>query len=283
MKHWFKKTFRVLKYIVDDFFENDCANRAASLAYTVLLSLVPVVMVSFWILSLFPAFSGIGLELQKFIVGNFVAHSAEMVSEQIEHFLDQTRELSWSNLIALVVVSVLMIYDITTAFNSIWHVKARRHLVLSFSFYSLILLMAPIVLGVFMVVSAHLAALPFIENMAFLGKTFFSVLPFLVAFVGFTLANWALPSCAVPFRFAVLAGLITTILFEIVKYCFGLYMSYFPTYRLIYGALAAIPIFLLWIYTCWVIVLLGALVCRIMSQGIPDSVINPPVESAGPH
>ena len=108
------------------FFANDCANRAASLAYTTLLSLVPIVMLSFWILSLFPAFAGTGQVLQQFVVNNFVAHSAQIISEQLSHFLEQIKVLSWSSLVALAVVSILMIYDMVSAFNSIWHVELRR-------------------------------------------------------------------------------------------------------------------------------------------------------------
>ena len=276
MKKFFKKIFRIFMYIINSFFENDCANRAASLAYTTLLSLVPVLLVSFWILSLFPAFSGMGLELQHFVVQNFVAHSAQVISEQLEHFIEQTKKLSWSNLIALASVSVLLIYDMVGAFNSIWRVKIRGHFVLSLGFYSLILAMAPILLGVFMLLSSHITSLPIFADVTFLAKPFIKILPYIVAFAGFTLANWALPSCPVPFRYAVLGGLITMILFEVVKYFFGLYMSFFPTYRLIYGALAIIPIFLLWIYTCWVTILLGALICQIMTRGIPANVLHPP-------
>lgn len=271
-----KKILRILIYIYNCFFENDCANRAASLAYTTLLSLVPVVMLSFWVLSLFPMFSGAGPTLQQFVLTNFVAHSAQIISEQLNHFLDQTRVLSWSNLMALAIVSILMIYDMVGAFNSIWKVKMKRNFVLSFSFYSLVLLLAPILFGVFVVFSSYVATLPFIADIQFLERPLFSLLPYLVAFLIFTFFNWVLPSCTVPFRPAVIAGLITTILFEIVKYLFSLYMSYFPTYRLIYGALATIPIFLLWIYTSWVIILLGALICQIMTRGIPQQVIDSP-------
>ena len=123
-----------------------------------------------------------------------------------------------------------------------------------------------------MLVSSYLATLPFLADIAFLEKPFVYLLPYLVAFLIFTFFNWALPSCKVPLRNAAWAGLFTTILFEVIKYLFSLYMSYFPTYRLIYGALATIPIFLLWIYTSWVIILLGALVCQIITQGVPAEV-----------
>lgn len=264
------KVIRTLVYIYDRFFENDCANRAASLSYSTLLSLVPLVIVGFWILSLFPAFAGTGSAMQQFVFQNFVAHSAEVISDQLSHFLEQTRKLSWSNLLALALISVLLIYDMASAFNSIWKIKIREHFALSFVFYALVLLLAPIFFGLTMVVGAYLIHLPLFEEVTYLEKPLFHLFPYLVAFFVFTLFNWVLPTGQVPLRYALIAGFITMILFEIVKYLFGLYMSYFPTYRLIYGALSSIPIFLLWIYTSWVIILLGAVICHTLTRGIPS-------------
>ena len=266
----FRKPLNIIIYIYKSFFANDCANRAASMAYTTLLSLVPMLMLSFWILSLFPAFTGTGQEFKQFIVKNFVAHSAQLVSDQLNQFIQQVKVLSWSSLLALAIVAILMIYDMVSAFNSIWHVQAKRHFVLSFSFYSLVLVLTPILFGIFMVGSSYLATLPFIAQIAFLEKPVLYILPYLAALLIFTFFNWALPTCPVPFRSALIAGFITTLLFEISKYCFGLYMSLFPTYRLIYGALATIPIFLLWIYISWVILLLGAVICQAITKGIPS-------------
>lgn len=87
------------------------------------------------------------------------------------------------------------------------------------------------------------------------------LLPYFAAGLVFTLFNWLLPSCRVKLRYALVGGIMTAVLFEGVKVVFSLYFRYFPTYRLIYGAFAAIPIFLIWIYVSWIIILLGALVC----------------------
>ena len=264
----FRKSLQVLTHIYKSFFANDCANRAASMAYTTLLSLVPMLMLSFWILSLFPAFSGTGQDFKQFIVKNFVAHSAQMMADQLDHFIQQVKVLSWSSLVALAIVAVLMIYDMVSAFNSIWHVKEKRGFLASLFSYTLFLILAPIGFGIFMVGSSYLATLSFVTHVQFLEKPLLYILPYLSALVIFTFFNWALPSCKVPLRNALIAGFITTVLFEGTKYLFGLYMSLFPTYRLIYGALATIPIFLLWIYICWVILLLGAVICQTLTKGI---------------
>lgn len=265
---------RTIRYLYDRFFEDDCANRAASLAYTTLLSLVPIGLVSFWILSIFPHFSSAGKEIQNFIFDNFIAHSAKIISDQLSIFLEKVSVLSWTNLLALIIFSILMIYDMVSAFNNIWRLRVRRNIALSFSFYSLVLLIVPIIFGLLLVISSYLSKVPLIIDLGkitFLEKPFFILLPYLAAFIVFTVFNWTLPSCHVPFRNAVLAGIFTMILFEAVKYFFGVYLRLFPTYQVIYGALAAIPIFLIWIYMSWVIILLGALVCQVLTQGIPEN------------
>ncbi len=269
LSKFFNQFIRTLAYIYESFFENDCANRAASLSYSTLLSLVPLVIVGFWILSLFPAFAGTGAVMQQFVFQNFVAHSAVVISDQLSHFLDQTRKLSWTNLLALALISVLLIYDMASAFNNIWKIKIREHFALSFVFYSFVLILSPIFFGLTMLIGTYLVHLPFFERVFYIEKPVFLAFPYLVVFFVFTLFNWVLPTGQVPLRYAIIAGFITMVLFEIVKFLFGLYMSYFPTYRLIYGALSSIPIFLLWIYTSWVIILLGAVICHTLTRGVP--------------
>lgn len=269
-----KKYWKVLTYIARRFFEDDCANRAAALSYTTLLSLVPLVLMSFWVLSFFPVLHGTGQVLQQFVVNNFVAHSADVISRELDHFLNRDRLLSWSNLIALAVISILMIYDLVNAFNQIWHIKMKRNFALSFSFYSLVLLLMPVFFGIFILFSSYLATQPFIaglEHIYLLKTSFLSGFPYIAAFLIFTFLNWVLPDCPVPFRSALIAGFITTVFFELAKMLFGWYIGVFPTYQLIYGALSAIPIFLVWIYISWVIILLGALICHVLTHGIESN------------
>lgn len=256
-------------HLYDRFFDDNCSSFAASLAYSTLLSLVPLLMVSFYVLSFFPVFKGVGHSLQEFILSNFVAGSANVISIHLNDFLKQIRVLSWTNIVALLIASVLMIYNMVHAFNMIWRVKLERHFALSFLIYLGILLATPIVFGALMLGSSYLATLPVISDVKSLNavsKPVLFILPYTAALVTFTFFNWVLPSTKVPLRYAFVAGMVTTVFFECAKYFFTLYLSLFPTYRIIYGALATIPIFFIWIYVTWVIILLGALICNALSQ-----------------
>ena len=268
-----RKTWKFLAHLYNRFDQDGCSHLAASLAYSTLLSLVPLAMVGFLVLSRFPILKGTGEALQQFILQNFVATSANVIASHLNEFLSSVQVLSWTNIVALIVVSVLLMYNMVRSFNRIWHVQLRRSLALSFIVYVLILFLTPIFFGVLLLLSSYLASLPLISGtttVLFLKKPLLIILPYAVSFVTFTFFNWILPSAKVKLWHAVVAGFLTTLLFETAKYIFTLYLTYFPTYRLIYGAFATIPIFLIWIYVCWSIILFGAIVCNILAVGVPD-------------
>ena len=99
-------------------------------------------------------------------------------------------------------------------------------------------------------------------------KPLFFIFPILIEWVAFSFFHWVMPSCRVQLRFAMIAGLLTTFLFEAAKWGFVQYLHHFPTYHLVYGALATIPILLVWIYLSWVIVILSALVCNVLQTRV---------------
>ena len=137
-------SWSVFVYFIKRFFSDDCANRAAALTYTTLLSIVPMMMVSFWVLSLFPIFKGTGEVLQLFIVKNFVANSADVINRYLHDFLHQLSQLSITNLFFLVVVSILMFFNIVQAFDAIWRVTGFHYLIFQFCLSLLVLLFLPI-------------------------------------------------------------------------------------------------------------------------------------------
>jgi membrane protein len=261
-----KKLGHFIYQLIYVFISEGSPTQAASLAYTTLLTLVPLLMVFIWILSFFPFFKGAGHAIQQFIVDNFIADSAAIISKHISAFLSQIQRMTWTNLISLFVTSMLMMYNIVTSFNSIWHVKMERHFAFSFLIYLLILLFSPLIFGSLFLFSSYLSAL-LVTVHAPSNKYLLWLFSLLVTFLIFTFFNWVVPSCHVKWRAAVVGGLVTTILFESAKRGFALYIAYYPTYQLIYGALATVLIFLIWLYITWVIILFGALVSRVVQQG----------------
>jgi membrane protein len=261
-----KKIWKWILYFVERFWEDNCLTHATTLAYTTLLTFVPLLMVFFWILSFFPVFSGVVQGIRQFIIDNFIADSAAAVSKYVVEFLKQIQVMTWTNVISLFLASALMMYNVVRSVNEIWRVKLHGYAAFSFLIYFVILIVTPLVLGALFLISSYLVSLPIIGYAKWTPpyqKYAFTLLSYLFTLSFFTFFNWKVPSCKVHWRAAVLGGFVTAVLFELAKKGFTLYLSYFPTYQLIYGALATIPILLVWLYIAWVIILLGVLITEI--------------------
>lgn len=262
-----RNIFSVFEEIVKQFIEDGLPTRAAALAFTSLLSLVPLMTVSFTILTAFPMFRAVGEQIQTFIFNNFVATSAQMIQMTLTKFSQQAINLSIPGLFFLLITAVLMVYTMEQAFNAIWRVKSSRTGLNAFVMYWAVLTFLPILIGVGIALTSYFFSLPLIsETAATLGLNvfYYKYFPYILTFVAFTLLYIILPNCKVRVRHAAAGGLVATILFEISKYGFGLFVVNFPTYELLYGTLAAIPIFLLWVYLSWVIILFGAMVAYML-------------------
>lgn len=260
---------RFLVTLVVRFFDDLIPTRAASLAFTTLLSIVPLMIFIFYILSFFPQLQQAGKIIEQFILQHFIAGSATVIGQQLQNFIVNMDAMSWINVAALAMVALLLIFNMVDAVNGVWHVKMTRHSALSSFFYFLMLLIAPIVFTALLLMSSYVTSLPLLSQVAhsiFIKRPVLFLFPSFIEWITFTLFQWLMPSCRVQFRYALVAGFITMILFDGAKWGFVQYFHYFPTYQLIYGALATIPIFFLWVFLTWVIIILGALICHLLQQ-----------------
>ncbi|MFC5698139.1 virulence factor BrkB family protein [Pseudomonas sp. GCM10022186] len=254
------------RFLLQRFIADRGTNSAAALTYTSLFAVVPMMTVTFTMLSAIPAFQGTGEQIQSFIFRNFVPSTGETLQEYLRGFTVQARHLTWVGVGLLVVTAFMMLVTIEKAFNTIWRVRQPRRGVSSFLLYWAILSLGPLLLGAGFAVSTYITSLSLISGPDALygAKTLLGVMPLLSSIAAFTLIYAAVPNARVPVRHAVVGGVFTALLFEAAKALFGLYVSFFPGYQLIYGAFATVPLFLLWIYLSWVIVLFGAeLVCNL--------------------
>lgn len=260
---------RFVKKVVQQFLQDNCTLRAAALSYTSLLSIVPLMTVSFTVMTAFPIFRQFGQQIQTFIFENFVATSAQVVQANIQKFAGQAMNLSATGLIFLLITALLMIFNMEQAFNVIWRAKKSRHRLPAFMLYWGLLTLLPILIGVGFAISSYIFSLPFIEGTTqYLGirGPFLALSPYLLTFVAFTVLYITLPNCKVYVTHAMVGGFVATLLFEFAKYGFGIYVLNFPTYELLYGTLAAIPIFLIWVYFSWLIILFGAVVAHVVGE-----------------
>ncbi len=234
--------------------------RAGSLAYVTLLSLVPLMTVVLGVLSAFPVGEAVSERLQAFVFENFVPAAGEVVHRYLNEFTAKTSHLGGVGLLVLVVVAVLLVHSIDKTFNTIWEVRRRRRPLNQFLVYWAVLSLGPLLLGVSLLLTSRLVALPWLARAAEGGPGHWVValLPVATTALAFGLLYWLVPNRPVKAWHALVGGVFAAVLFEGSKRAFAWYVTSFPAYEIIYGALAAIPIFLVWLYLSWVVVLLGA-------------------------
>jgi len=265
--------WEILKMIGKRFFEDRLTYSASALTYTTLLALVPLITVSIVIVSAFPISKTISDQVQTFIFQNFIPASGQVIQQYLQGFVGQAAKMSLIGTVFLFVTAVLMMLTIESAFNYIWGVKYRRKGLSAFFRYWAVLTLAPIFISLSIAATSYVLSLPLLMGtVTSLGikKIIFSSVPMLLTMIAFALLYIAVPNCSVPWRCGFIGAFIATILFELAKKVFVLYLTHFPSYRIIYGAMASVPIFLVWIYLLWVIILFGALISNVLSTAYFD-------------
>ena len=240
------------RFIVDG-----CLRTATQLSYASLLAIVPILAICLGLLAAFPAFEQLRLKFQVYLFENLVPNAGTEVSNQIAIFVDNARSMTGVGTLALMVTALLLLSSINGAFNAIWRVAEPRPLMTRLMAYWMVLTIGPLLLGASLSLSSYgLVSVALVQGERAFGLT--RLLPFLFAAGGFTLLYAVVPARRVALRHALAGGLVAGALFELLKSGFGFYLARFPSYEVIYGALATIPIFLVWMYLFWAIVLFGA-------------------------
>ncbi len=252
---------RFFRLLVGRFIEDQGLLHASSLTYTTLLSLVPLMTVSLAVLYAFPISERIGEEIQGFIFNNFVPASGEVLQDYFQDFSSKASRLSGVGFGFLIIVALMLMGNIDRAFNRIWRTTSQRPFLSKFLVYWAILTLGPVLIGSSMAVTSYLVSMPVLSDAVGTldkGHYLLRMMPLFASIVGFTLLYSIIPNRHVPIRHAIAGGVLAAVLFEVAKKGFAYYVTQFPTYEAIYGAVAVVPIFLVWVYLSWMITLLGA-------------------------
>lgn len=234
---------------------------AAALAFTTILALVPLLVVGFGAMSLFPAFHAWQGEIEHFVFHNFVPAMGEQVQAYLVDFTAKARELRAIGIAFLIVTVLSMLATIETTFNVIWGVRRQRPYAVRFLVYWAILTLGPLLMGIGIVATSTLVSLPLLRDRLdteLAASQLLTWLPLAATTTAFVLCYKLIPHCPVRLRHALIGGVTAALAFEAAKHLFAIYVTQFPTQQAVYGAFATLPIFLLWVYLSWVIVLVGA-------------------------
>ncbi|WP_439136287.1 YihY family inner membrane protein, partial [Pseudomaricurvus sp.] len=257
-----KMAWQFIPHLIEEYREKGCRQQAAALTYMTLFAIVPTMTVVFTMFSLFPAFDGLSNQLQDFLFRYLLPESGLEVETQLKEFTQQARSLTLAGVIMLVATAYLMIKNIEGTFNRIWGVVGARRGLNNFLLYWAILSLGPLLLGVGVATSTYLLSLRFFSegyDPTGLIPLLLGYFPWLMTTAAFTLLFAAVPNCKVPIKNALVGGFLTAIFFELFKVLFGWVVGQM-SFAAVYGTFAMVPLFLLWIYILWVIVLSGAVV-----------------------
>ena len=263
-----KSALRWLGEIARGFEHRQCFSHAASLTFTTLFATVPFTAVVYLVLSALPAFDGLTSVLRGFVFENFVPQSAGRIEEALIEFAEQARDLTLIGVLLLIVSTVALLMSVERAFNHVWGVtEARRGLVRLIGYWSVITL-GPLLVGLGFLASSYLATLPILSEagIAPARAQIVAYLPEAFSFLAFSLLFYAVPNCRVPAHHALAGGLLATLLLELAKALFTSIMG-LSNLNVIYGAFAALPLFLLWVYFVWSIILAVALTIASFAGG----------------
>lgn len=254
-------------YTATRFSADQCTRSAAALTYMSLFALVPLMTVMYAMVSAIPAFQGVGEQAQGFLFDNLVPSTGAEVENYLSDFSTQAKNLTGVGIGFLVVTAVLMLRNIESSFNVIWRTRKNRSAISSFLLYWAVLSLGPIFIGLTLGISTYLvsAALFFEDyDIIGIGSVLLKAAPLLLSTAAFTLLYAAVPNCRVPMKHALIGGLVTAIVFNIARSLFTK-LVVGSSYTVIYGAFAAFPLFLLWIYVSWNIVLGGGIIVHSLS------------------
>ncbi|CAM5204397.1 YihY family inner membrane protein [Alishewanella longhuensis] len=196
--------------------------------------------------------------LEAFIYANVIPSRGEEIQAYLTKFIGNTGGMTAGlGILALVFVALLLIHNIDKTLNKIWRVTSRPRLIISFSIYWMILTLGPILFGLSIGVTSYLVRLSAFADDYTPGFStlVLSVVPYLMSLVAFFILYLVVPNIKVRLKHAFWGALLATILFELSKRGFALYVTHFPTYQTIYGALALLPILFVWVHLSWMVVL----------------------------
>ena len=256
-----KTWFQFILFVIRRFEADRCRDQAGSLTYTTLFAVVPMLTVFLVIISSIKALEPARQQLQQMIYSNFLPKTSIAFDKAFNVFTQNSSNLTVIGILFLFITTVMMLTSIESVFNRIWRVQETRNGIVGFMRYWTIISLGPILLGSAFVISSTLASMNVLSNnfagYQVDGTALLWIISFALTVLGFFILYWTIPNRSVPVKAAAISGLFSAIVFELLKNLFGFIMTNFTSYTIVYGAFAAVPIFLLWIFMSWNIVLLG--------------------------
>lgn len=262
------RLFELARVVARRFEEDNGLQIASSLTFTTLLSLVPIVTVALTLLSAFPAFGGLSGVIQQWVFENMLPESVDAIEKYADQFVENAANLTAVGLAFLAVTSITLLLTIDDAFNDIWRVRRARPMLRRVLTYGALVSVGPLLIGGSLSLTSWVmsASAGWAEGIPHAEEVLIKLSAMGLTSVALALLYFAMPNRPVRIADALIGGILAGVVFELTKQGFGIYVTRFPTYTLVYGAFAAVPVFLLWLYVSWLVVLLGAVMVATLPE-----------------
>jgi membrane protein len=261
--------FRLIYRTIHRFHTEQFVQSAAALSFTTLLALVPMVALAFALISQFSFASGLSIALEKFLLATLLPDKAgALIGKYLSQFAHRSDQVTLIGMAALAFTALMQMLTIERAFNAIWRIGQHRPFVRRITMHTVALLLGPIVFGAALLVLTFIVttSLGLLDEPVWVKASINKGVSFIFAAVLFAILYWRVPNTEVPPFHALFGGLVAAAGFTALQKLFALYIVKLPTFTIMYGAFSIIPVFLIWIYASWSVILGGALLVAEMSH-----------------
>lgn len=263
------KTFKNFLIFLTQRAKSDTILRvASSLSYTSLIAIVPLFAIGLAIFSAFPVFSEIRDQIQMLMLQNVVPDLEEEISLYFTSFVSATAKLTTVGVVGIAITAILLLSTIENSLNFIFKVYKPRSIKTKITLYWTVITLGPLLLGTAFSLRGYIYALENFMPDAIRGTQIClsALLPNILTILALMLLYVLVPNKKVNILHAFLGAFIATVLFFILRKCFSTFLASTNTYSVLYGALAIIPIMLIWLYLIWAAVIFGAVITAAISE-----------------
>ncbi len=248
--------------------KNDTIFRvSSSLSYTSLIAIVPLFVIGLAIFSAFPGFITIKTQFQDFILKNFVPDIGQEISQYFVSFLSASAQITTIGVVGLAVTSIMLLSTIENSLNFIFKVYKPRNIKTKITLYWTVITLGPILLGAAFSLRSYLFTLQSLMPEGISNSMYLSqMIPNLITMLVLVMVYVLVPNKKVKISNAFVGAFIAVLLFWVLRKSFGILVIENATYKTLYGALAALPVFLIWMYLAWSVVIFGAVVTAALEE-----------------
>ncbi|MBQ9034486.1 MAG: YihY family inner membrane protein [Alphaproteobacteria bacterium] len=240
---------------------------SAALSYTTLLAVVPLIAIALAVFAAFPMFEHVRLQVQDFLIQNFVPNLGENVQQYMAEFVAAAGKLTTIGVAGLAVTAVLMLSTIESSFNFIFKIKKHRRLATKMALYWTLIILCPIVLGIGFSLRGYMLKLQYFNNNAENLDLFTTVVAHnLLIFAVLGFSYYIVPNKKIRLSSAFIGAAVAFIMMTVLRYGFGYFLQLNVTYKTLYGAMASVPLLLVWMYSWWTVVLFGAVIVASLEE-----------------